>query len=159
MAEREYKITLVNDTGSKEGSKSTATNVFNDGAKDDNKKKSIFSKMAMVNYATSVADRVITSNINMVSLRTGHEALQQRINASYGYVKKGAGIITSMVQGAMVAGVPGAVINGALNVGSELVNLAIRQNEINVARQQENATLFLNQIRIGANGGRMGRTE
>lgn len=39
------------------------------------------------------------------------------------------------------------------------VNLAIRQNEINVARQQENATLFLNQIRIGTSGGRMGRTE
>ena len=43
--------------------------------------------------------------------------------------------------------------------GVSSVNLAIRQNEINVARQQENATLFLNQIRIGANGGRMGRTE
>lgn len=157
MAEKEYKITLVNDTGGGEESKSTATNVFNDGAKDENKNKSIFSKMAALKYAANVADRVITSNINMVSLRTGHEALQQRIHTNYGYAKKGIGIVTSMVQGAMVAGVPGALINGALSASSELVNLAIRQNEINVARQQENATLFLNQIRIGTSGGRMGR--
>ncbi len=157
MAEREYKITLVNDTGAGEESKSTATNVFNDGAKDENKNKSIFSKMAAVKYAANVADRVITSSINMVSLRTGHEALQQRIHTNYGYAKKGIGIITSMVQGGMVAGVPGALINGALNVGSELVNLAIRQNEINVARQQESITQYLNQIRIGTSGGRMGR--
>lgn len=65
------------------------------------------------------------------------------------------GTKTSTLQGAMVAGLPCALINGALSVGSELVNLAIRQNEINVARQQENTTLFLNQIRIGAYGGRM----
>ena len=157
MAEKEYKITLVNDTGGGEESKSTATNVFNDGAKDENKNKSIFSKMAAVKYAANVADRVITSSINMVSLRTGHEALQQKINTNYGYAKKGINFVTSVVQGAMVAGVPGAIINGALNVGSELVNLAIRQNERNVARQQERITQYLNQIRIGANSGRIGK--
>ncbi|MBQ4509787.1 MAG: hypothetical protein II984_03595 [Clostridia bacterium] len=157
MAEKEYRITLVNDTGGGEESKSTATNVFNDGAKDENKNKSIFSKMAAVKYAANVADRVITSNINMVSLRTGHEALQQRLHTHYGYAKKGISFVTSVVQGAMVAGAPGALINGALNIGNELVNLAIRQNEISVARQQESITQYLNQIRIGANSGRIGK--
>ena len=115
--------------------------------------------LAIYGYAKSILSRVAQSSINTVTLRTGHEELQQRINFTYNIANRGLDMVTSAITGASVGGPAGAIVGVALNLVSSGVDLAIRANEMNISKQQENTTIFLNQIRIGAGGGRIGRTE
>lgn len=115
--------------------------------------------LAIYGYAKSVMNRLAQSSINTVVLRTGHEELQQRIQFTYNIANRGLDLVTSAITGASVGGPAGAIVGVAMNLVSAGVDLAIRQNELNISRQQENTTIFLNQIRIGAGGGRIGRTE
>jgi hypothetical protein len=115
--------------------------------------------LAIYGYAKSVMNRLAQSSINTVVLRTGHEELQQRIQFTYNIANRGLDLVTSAITGASVGGPAGAIVGVAMNLVSTGVDLAMRQNELNISRQQENTTIFLNQIRIGAGGGRIGRTE
>lgn len=165
MHENEYKITIINktdktDDNAPQKQQAVAPNQSNDNKQPDWKKtlKTARKHMA-VRYALSVADRVVTSNINMVALKTGHEAYQQRLQYTYGLAKKGLSMAEAITMGTLVGGGTGAILSAVASIGSEMVNYAIRVNEVAVAREQENTTQFLNQIRIGAGGGRQGRTE
>jgi hypothetical protein len=152
-----YTITIINDTGSGE-MKATASNQSNDGKTEDKLPKQL-TGMAMLGYAKNIANRVIQSNINTVALRTGHEELQQKQQFIYNTINRGLNIATSIAIGAKTGGAWGAVAGAVIGVASTGIDIAIKQNEINIARGQENTSIFLNQIRIGAGGGRMGRTE
>lgn len=154
-----YTITLINDTGSTK-MKATASNQSNDGTQDTggNLPKQL-GGMAMLGYARNIANRVWQSNINTVALRTGHQELQQRQQVVYNVANRAINIGLSIGVGAKTGGVWGAIAGAVISIASAGIDIAIRQNEINIARGQENTAIFLNQIRIGAGGGRMGRTE
>jgi hypothetical protein len=165
MHENEYKITIINKTDKTDDNAPQEQQAVAPNQSSDNtstKPKGLSGKkvgMVAMAYALSVADRVVTSNINMVALKTGHEAYQQRLQYTYGLAKKGLSMASAIGIGAMTGGLPGAMLGAVASIGSEMVNYAIRVNEVAVAREQENTTQFLNQIRIGAGGGRQGRTE
>lgn len=114
---------------------------------------------ASLSYAMNVVDRVVTSNVNMVSLRTGHEELQQRMQFAYSVANQGAGVLMGAIMGGSLAGGVGAVIGAVAGASDKMINMAIKQNEINVRQNIENQTLALNRIRAGAGQDRTGKTQ
>ncbi len=158
-----YKITIVNKTSNKdkeEKKQAVASNQSNDGKQDKTGKlPKQLGGMAMLGYARNIVNRVWQSNINTVPLRTGHEELQQRQQLIYNVANRGISIATSIALGAKAGGPWGAVAGAVIGIGMQGVDIAIKQSEINVAREQENMSIFLNQIRMGAGGSRIGRTE
>ena len=158
----EYVITFINETGSgtEEKNKAVASNQSNDGTT-NNKEKRIkqLGGVAMYGYAKRITNKAIGSYINTVSLRTGHEELQQELQLIHNVANRGLSIVESVVMGAKVGGGWGALAGAVIGLGMQGVDIAMRSNEINISRQQENMSLFLNQIRIGSSGGRTGRTE
>ena len=155
----EYVITLINDTGTSE-QKAVASNKSNDGTqKSESKLPKQLGGLAMYGYAKNIINKGIQSGISTVSLRTGHEELQQKQQLAYSIANRSIDIATSIVLGAKAGGSWGALAGAVIGIGMQAVDIAIKSNEINIARQQENMSQFLNQIRIGAGGGRMGRTE
>ena len=157
----EYVITLINDTGAGTGEqKAVASNKSDDGTqKNDAKLPKQLGGLAMYGYARNIISKGIQSRINTVSLRTGHEELQQKQQLAYNIANQSIDIATSIIIGAKTGGAVGAAIGAVLSLGSKAIDYGIRTNEINIARQQENMSQFLNQIRIGAGGGRLGRIE
>ena len=164
----EYKIVLVNGTSASEKTKSTATNSKSDGTSESASKaeksvyeqhKQVVKALAPVGYAVNIAKRVYESNINTVSLRTGNEELQAKLQFQYGIIESGFNIAKSIAIGAYIGNIPGAVIGAIAGAGSEVVNIAIRQNEINIAKGVERTEIFLNNIRAGSAASRQGKTE
>lgn len=162
MAENEYVIVLRNDTPQEDKKKkAVADNKDNIGKSEKTGLESLekyVKPMAMIGYAKSLAERLGGSYVNTVTLRTGYEEKQQRAQMYLSLASRGANILMSIGAGAMVGNVPGAIAGAVIGIANEGINMAIRQNEINIARQQESTTIFLNQIRMGAGSRREGRT-
>lgn len=161
MENNEYKIIITNEEPTEE-KKAVASNPSDTEGKTNDGLNSISKKlapMAMVGYAKSIAGRVISSKIGTITLRTGYEEKQQREQFLYNTASKIGNFALSVATGAKVGGGWGAVIGAVLSIGSEAVNVAIRSNEISIAREQENMSIFLNQVRMGAGGRREGRTQ
>ena len=166
---RTYRIEFYNKTTDGEEKKqATAPTPSNDGTIETPKSEGgtgikgvdkYFKPLAVYGYAKSVADRVITSNQGMIALTTGYEEYQARVNFSYSVGKSALSIVESIAMGALLGGGVGAVIGGAVSATSYALNLAIRQNEINIAKRQEDTSLFLSRIRMGAGGNRRGASE
>lgn len=164
MENNTYRVEFYNMTNEGEDKKAVATNNQNAGeeqATTDSKRK--FKKptkaLAAISYARSVIDRNIASQINTVTLRTGYEEKQQRQQFFFGIGKKVIDTGMAIAVGATFGGLPGALVGMVVSTTNELFNLAIKQNELNMAREQENISIFFNQIRMGTSGNREGRTQ
>ena len=162
MENNEYVIVLRNETPQEdEKRKAVADNKDNIGKGEKTGLQSLekYGKpMAMIGYAKSLAERFGGSYVNTVTLRTGYEEKQQREQMYLSLASRGANILMSIGAGAMIGNVPGAIAGAVIGIANEGINMAIRQNEINMARQQESTAIFLNQIRMGAGNRREGRT-
>ena len=164
MENNTYRIEFYNMTNEGDDKKVVATNNQNAGEEQATtesvgKRKKPTKVLAAISYARNVADRVITSKINIASLRTGYEEKQQREQFYFGIGKKVIDTGMAIGVGAMFGGLPGALVGMTLSVTSEMLNLSLKQNELNMAREQENISIFFNQIRMGAGRNREGRTQ
>jgi hypothetical protein len=161
MAEKQYAITLRNETEENEKAKTTATTQNGQSAdgKTDEKGFKFTKATALKGFAVSVADRVVSSNINTISLRTGYEEKQQRIQYNYQIGKRGAVYLGALAHGVKSGNIGAPLFGIALSLVNTAVNYAIRQQEVNYSRQVENNSIFLNQIRMGAGLNREGKTR
>lgn len=165
MENNVYRVEFYNMTNEDtEDKKAVATNNQNAGEEQatESVEKSLkkpTKALAAISYARSIADRAITSQISTVTLRTGYEEKQQREQFYFGIGKKVVDTGMAIGIGAMFGGLPGAVIGLGVSLTNELFNMAIKQNEINMAREQENISIFFNQIRMGTGRSRQGHTE
>ncbi len=160
MAENNvYRIVLENKTEDSDKSKTSASNQSNDGTTENNTSKNKLKAVgvATYGYAKSVANRLTQSNINVVSLQTGYETVQRNQQLSYNMANRVISIGESIAMGAMLGNVGGALIGAVIGVSNQIIDVAIKQNEIAIAKQQEATQIFLNQIRMGAGQGRQGK--
>ena len=102
----------------------------------------------------SFATQVHNHYVSMVELRTGSKELQQRASFYNDIAQKGIGILESVVAGALVGGLGGAVVGLAVSTTHTLVGLAQAQDRINTQQALENETIFMNTIRAGTRGSR-----
>lgn len=111
-------------------------------------------KVASVGFAMQAADMMVTHQINTIEARTGNSRLQQQCNFAYSTAKS---LIGATVSGAMMGGVPGALIGLSSAIIMQGVQVAMAQQQINIARSVEDVSLSMARIRAGASGNRTGK--
>lgn len=162
MTDREYIITLRNETDENVNVKTTApTQQGTDKSSfgEEETKFKFTKSTALKGFAVSVADRVISQQINTIALRTGYEEKQQRQQFNYTVAKRVGLSLGAIGMGIKTGNVGTALFGVALAGANMLVDYALRQQEINYAKQVENNSIFLNQIRMGAGSLREGKTR
>lgn len=161
MAKNEYVITIYNAGGSNEEEAKTmaSTEKADTSATTptDNTKTGI-KGMAIVGFAENVANKYVSHKINTITLRTGHVELQEKMQFIHGTVKKGLDITKSIAMGGLLAGGAGAVIGAAMSVSNQLIDYAVKLNEVQMKRELENMTIALNNIRMGTRQDRTNRS-
>lgn len=141
-----YEIIIKNKSSG--GARSSVAGSTSSSAKD--KQQDTIAGVAVYGYAKKLATQVVSHRVNTVELRTGQAELQQKISFKYDVAKQAFGFFESIAIGGGLAGISGAVIGGVLSLGSMLVNLANRQDTININRDIENVSISQNNIRAGA---------
>ena len=161
MEKRNYTITLKNKTSSGGGnspiagsSKAKSDTEEREGILSKEGAKAFGSAMVAYHQVKSFATQIINHEVSKVELRTGSREMQQRANFINSTVQQGIGILESMATGALVGGLPGAIIGTALGTAHTLISYAQRQDTINTQRTLENRSIAMNFIRAGANGSR-----
>ncbi len=166
MAENnEYKLTITLEGGSNEDNTAVAPTPngqenSKQSAKDKNgKNKNGISTMVAVGYALNIADKLISNQINTITLRTGFEEQQSKYQFYYNGMKRLASVGTSVVSGFLLSG--GNSVGAAIGLTMGMVNQAIDTtqtvNRVQIARENENTQIFLNTVRMGAGANRGNR--
>lgn len=157
--ERTYSFTFENRTGDS-GSPSP---VANSSTPSNEQRKGLLTKegaqafaKGMVVYRTvkSFATQIINHNVSMVALRTGSNELQERANFTNTIAQKGVGILEAVGAGALVGGLPGALIGLTLGAAHTIMGFQQAQQRLDTQRTVENVGLMMQNIRAGANGSR-----
>mgnify|MGYP001625192322 CR=1 len=163
MAQNEYIIRVVNDsegeaspvtdagTGTK---KDSAGNEKSYWAKSAESAKSAARKIVSVSTAGMVADRLVSYEINTVSLRTGAREYEQKLQLGYSVLKQTA---VPLVIGAVTGGLPGAIIGGLFSVAMQSISWGQNARTIDYNRQLENFSITMASERAGWSGSRSNR--
>ncbi len=156
-----YEIILKNETGGgggstkKSGSKAVAKTPKGDDASGFNLDAKKIAKLSYV-AARQIGNRVATTYINKVGLRTGNTTLQERMSYDLSVAKRALNIGTAVIMGA-VTGNPLAIAAGIGSAVSWGVDIAVAQDQLNLQRAVENIGISQANIRAGAGGDRIGR--
>lgn len=155
-----YEIIIKNETGGsgsgdKSGSKAVAKTTDGKDASGFSISKKQAASMAMV-AVQKIGNRVATTYINKVGMRTGRTSLQERMAYDLGVANRLVGIGTAVIMGA-VSGNPLAVAAGIGAAVSWGVDVAVAQDQLNAQRAVEQIGISQANIRAGAGGDRAGR--
>ena len=113
--------------------------------------------VAAYGIAKSFADTVATHQHNMISLRTGQEEYQQKVQFTYGHVKAMAGFIENVAVGFMLGNGVGAVVAAATSATMLGVQYLQKAEELSISRTVENVSIDMANIRAGSMNDRQGR--
>lgn len=161
MAKNTYYIVFENKDRTVESPVASNKNAPSDSDEEQDLKALTkgLKKYASLSYAESVVDRFLSTKIDTIELRTGHQELQQQMQFAYGVAKKGVGIIKGAKIGGSVAGGVGAAIGAVVAVADTMINMGTKASQIDMRREIENQELHFNRIRAGAGQDRTGKTQ
>lgn len=114
-------------------------------------------KMAM-SAVKQISNRVISTYINRVSLRTGQATLQQKLSYQKGAITRAAAIGATIIGGAATAN-PLAVAAGIGSAVSWGIDIAVAQDQLNLQQAVEGIGISQANIRAGTGGDRIGRNN
>ena len=103
-----------------------------------------------------VGNRVATTYISQIGVRTGNVTLQEKLAYDKGVAMRAIGIGTTLIVGA-ATGNPLAIAAGVGSAISWGVDIAVAQEQLNLERAVENIGIQQANIRAGAGGDRSGR--
>ena len=157
MANKEYKIVLTNLTDGS-GGNSPISNDNNQTSTEEAKSGGFLSKsqakafmggMVAYHQVKSFATQIVSHEISVISLKTGQNELQQRaqLYENVGMRLLGAG--ESILVGAAVGGLAGAVAGLTLSMAHTAIDLMQKQQDIDLKRQLQSVALHANIIRAG----------
>lgn len=111
---------------------------------------------AMTAYHTvkSFAVQQINYTTSIVELRTGSREMQQRAQFQNQIAQKGVGILEMGVAGALIGGLPGAVLGLTLSTAHTVIGYTQKQNTLELQETLENRSLEMLRIRAGSYGSR-----
>lgn len=161
----EYKIVIdVNGSGSGEkkspiakssaASSSGATAGATDGISG---KKAAVKAIAVMDIAKRLYLTARNFQVNTVELKTGSQALQDRLRFRLDVGVAISNALESLAVGALVGNLPGAVIGLTSSVTTSLISYSQKQQQIRLQQAVESVGLQLNNIRAGAGMARDGR--
>lgn len=158
MAENnEYTIIIKSDGGG-----NSESPVAGDKS-DSGKSGGLLSKEGAKTFAKGmVAYRAVKSfvvpainhEVSLVQLRTGSNELQERANFISDVVQKGVSAAESIAVGALVGGLPGAIVGLVASTAHTLIGYSQKQERLNLERNLENESLRRNIVRAGASNSR-----
>lgn len=108
-------------------------------------------KIVSVTTAMSVADKLISNDISVVSLSTGATEYEQKLQFGYSTAKS---IAAPLVVGAYTGGLAGAAIGLVFSFAMQGLQWAQNQRVINMNRNLENISIGMANIRAGVTGSR-----
>lgn len=162
MPDVNYIITIRHDGGNsgKSGSNSgVAPTVSGESTSNEGTIGNVYegvkaaTKIAPIAYALKLADSVVTTNINRVSLRTGHTTYQERTSWAYSTAKK-ALTTGAMLVGGIVTANPAIIAGAAISVANQGLELYRAQENLQIAESVEDVGIGLANIRAGSLGDR-----
>ena len=157
--ERVYSFTFENKTG---GGRSPSP-IANSSVASNEQRKGLLTKegarafaKGMVVYHTvkSFGEQIWNHNVSMVALRTGSNELQDRAAFTHMVHQKALGVLEAVGTGALLGGLPGALVGLALGTAHTVMGYQQAQQRIDTERSVENVGLMMMNIRAGANGSR-----
>ena len=169
MAEdRNYTITLKiegsTDAGSSSAVAGTSTKSQNSATGGTSTKSGLLQNAeARADYITELvawhtikpfAIQQINYHFSTVELRTGSKEMQQRASFQNEIFQKGLGIAETTATGALLGGLPGALIGLTLGTAQTLISYSQRQNTLNLQESLENRSIEMMRIRAGSLGSR-----
>lgn len=119
------------------------------GSKSDSLAKGAMAYVALKRTAVSAVKSAISHQIGTISLRTGENERQQKVQFAYDMAEQAVEAGASIAAGAMAGGLPGAAIAAVGVVINFAVQLAIRFNEIDLKSQKESIEIGLKNKRAG----------
>lgn len=114
-------------------------------------------KCAAFGYAKQIVSTVAQNEINLISLRTGNQQYQERVQFVKNVSSKLFDIGTNIALGAATGGLPGAIVGAAVGTVTTAINVAYEYRALDLSRQIENIGLEQARIRAGTGGSRIGR--
>lgn len=159
MSDRNYSITIevVDKTEDKNpisGNKSKSDTETGKGILSKKGAKAWGKGLVAYHYAKSFTDQIASHEISMVELKTGSRELQERANFAYNIGQKTISATETIVTGALVGGLPGALMGLVTSLLHNALSYQQRVNTINTNKSIENVSIQMNYIRAGANGSR-----
>ncbi len=122
-------------------------------------KKKLILQTAAYGYAKRAVNTVVSNRINTVSLRTGNSEHQQRLQLAQRVTNDVVSIAESLIVGAAVGGLAGAVVGAALSTTFKLIEYGFELEQVELNRTVDNIGLAQAQIRAGTGGDRKGRNN
>lgn len=113
-----------------------------DWAKEKAKERDMWLKLgakAMVAYnqVQSYMDVIYTHQITTIQLRTGQNELQQRAQATYGFLKQGTSIGESIISGTILGGGAGALIGTAVGLARTTIGYVQQGMDLQLQQRLE----------------------
>lgn len=134
-----------------------SANATNDGATASGAARAV-KKVVSVAAAAKFADTLISYDISRVSLRTGAQQYEQKLQFGYSMLKKGIGVVGATVAGAKVGGIAGAVAGFVASTMYQVVGYFQRVETLKTEKSVEDIGIGLMNVRAGTSGSR-GRTQ
>lgn len=91
----------------------------------------------------------VDQHIQTISMRTGAEETQQRIQFAYSIGEQAIGLGASVLTGFILGNVPGALLGASTSILTSMVNFAKAVNEIDLAQSLEAVSLRGMNVRAG----------
>ena len=169
MADVTYVISIRDDTSGKGSTPGVASTDSNTGVAPTTSGESASPKSSGFNISKSagvmmgvaavkkVGNRVATTYISQIGVRTGNVTLQEKLAYDKGVAMRVIGIGTTLIVG-VATGNPLAIAAGVGSAISWGVDIAVAQEQLNLERAVEHIGIQQANIRAGAGGDRSGRS-
>lgn len=116
--------------------------------------KAFMKGFAAYKTVKSFVTQAVNYEVSIVSLQTGSQELQQKAEFINSVVQQGVGILETVGAGALVGGLPGALIGLTLGTMHTVIGYAQKANTLNLQNALEVQSIERNYIRAGALGSR-----
>ena len=158
MSANEYVIILKNEKLERKKKAVAGDNTNTDSAvaknKDDKEPSLLKTSLVAWNKVKPFVNQVVSHEINMVRVETGASEYSQKLQFAQQVAGSVLGTVESVLMGLAVGGVGGALVGLVTDVTAKTVDLAMRQDELNRSKIQEQRHLNLNVVRTGTMGSR-----
>lgn len=159
MADHTYTFILKNATGggldspiSGDTQSTTTNSAKTEGFLTKSQAKAFGAGMVVYHQVKSFATQIASHEVSIISLKTGQNELQQRAQFNYDVGMKVLNAGESILVGAAVGGLPGAVAGLALSLTHTIVDITQKAQDLNLRKDLEAVQIRASLIRAG--GGR-----
>lgn len=110
----------------------------------------------LVSFATiaASADKIITSEISKVNLRTGAAEYEQRLSASYSAGKQIIGAGAALAIGAATGTLPAVALGMVMSSINKALSISQKASQLNMEHSLEDISINMQNVRAGTSGRR-----